>query len=199
VVIWCFDIVHKNHPTPFSCIILIVLFVIGHPVCFIVLQNSPHPFLMCHLHCLVFCWSSNVFCHSSKLTPSPLTLVHCHLVFWWPPNVFHCTINPPPSHSFIILCFNGHLVYFIVLQNPPTLLLLFVMVLCFNQPLTCFIALQTQIPPFTCDHCHLIFLCFIWCFLLFCQIHLIPFVIIVVLFFLRTQIALLIVILVYEV
>jgi hypothetical protein len=126
---------------------------------------------MCHFHCLVFCRLCNVFCHSLKLTPSPLTLVHCHLAFWWAPNVFHCPINTPPSHSFIILCFTGHLVCFIVLQNPPPLLCLFVMVLCFNQPLTCFITLQTQIPPFTCDRCHLIFLCFIWCFFLSYQTH----------------------------
>jgi hypothetical protein len=138
VVIWCFDIVHKTHSTPLLCIILVVLFFVGHPVCIIVLQNSPHPFLMCHFHCLVFCRLCNVFCHSLKLTPSPLTLVHCHLAFWWASNVFHCPINAPPSHSFIILCFNGHLVCFIVLQNPPPLLCLFVMVLCFNQPLTCF-------------------------------------------------------------
>jgi len=185
VVIWCLDIVHKTHSTPFLCIILVVLFFVGYFVCFIVLQNSPHPFLMCHFHCLVFCWLCNVFCHSLKLTPSPLTLVHCHLAFWWAPNAFHCPINAPPSHSFIILCFNGHLVCFIVLQNPPPLLCLFVMVLCFNQPLTCFITLQTQIPL---SHVIVVILYFFVSFgVFFCLIKLTPppFIIIVVLFFLR--------------
>jgi hypothetical protein len=101
---------------------------------------------MCHLHCLVFCWLSSVFCHFSKLTPSPLTLVHCHLVFCWALNVFplhykpftltfihhlmfqwafgvfYCSTKPSPLPSCICLswfCVSIHAFHCFTNSNPP--------------------------------------------------------------------------------
>lgn len=110
VVIWCFDIVHKTHSTPFLCIILVVLFFIGHPLCFIVLQNSSHPFLMCHFHCLCF-----VGC------------VMCFVILW--------NLPPPPSHLFIvILRFGGPLMCFIALWMPDHHIHLSSYVYCSTKP-----------------------------------------------------------------
>jgi len=140
----------------------------------------------------MFCWLCNVFCHSLKLTPSPFTLVHCHLAFWWAPNVFHCPMNAWPSHSFIILC----LLFYKTLP-PFYVCLSWSCVSVSPWHVSLFYKLKSPL-----SHVIVVILYFFVSFGVFCcfiKLTPPPFIIIVVLFFLRTQIALLSVLLIYEV